>query len=225
MAFLYLELVLVCTELDGGGGVVWPNRGAGQGVARWFDGATASSVRWRAPTRWMDTAWWQAKEDRGGSTGRGGREESLAGPFIESGRGRGEGAGEEVAGRRPLMVAAITSSLMATVNERGNGEGGERGNGRPLQRREMRGQATVRIGQARGREAGGHARLVQQPREEEGSACGWAPCAIESGGRGKGGHAAGPIVSFFFSIKKYKYIYIYLNISKNHNNYTKIIFN
>jgi hypothetical protein len=67
--------------------------GTGGGVA--LGGAPASRPRWQAPARGLGMMWRRAKEERGGSMGRGGREESLAGPFIERGRRRGEGVGGE----------------------------------------------------------------------------------------------------------------------------------
>jgi hypothetical protein len=104
-------------------------------------GAPVSRAWWRAPARRLGTTWRRAKKGRGGSTGTGGREKSFASGFYR-GREETERAPreEEVAGRRPLMAAAITSSLMASLMAavRGNVESGERGNNHPLLHREMK---------------------------------------------------------------------------------------
>jgi hypothetical protein len=79
------------------------------------------------------------------------------------------------------MAVAITSSLMASLMTTviGNGERGERGNGRPLLRREMKGRAAVWPGRRGNAANGRHTRLVRRPREEDGGAYGWAPRIIE----------------------------------------------
>jgi hypothetical protein len=72
------------------------------------------------------------KRARGGreSLGRGEKGDPVGGFYRGGGETERAPREEEVAVRRPLMVAAITSSLMVAVNGRGNGERGERGNGR-----------------------------------------------------------------------------------------------
>jgi hypothetical protein len=108
----------------------------------------------------------------------------------------GPGIGRGVIGMvgRPLMAAAITSSLMAVV--RGNGERGERENGRGLNapsRLGPRGHGRLGIGERR-RESRAQARawVAARPgRRSRGARAG--PRVREREGRGwRGGVVAGP---------------------------------